>query len=217
MTTYATILASPAESIDPTVTAKTFRVVASEESDSVFNYTDTASSRADIMAVTRKLELGRVAIVGLGGTGSYVLDLVAKTPVREIHIFDGDRFLQHNAFRAPGAPSIEELQQAPMKVAHFHGLYSKMHRNIVPHDYYIDASNVAELQGMDFVFLSLDGGGAKRLIVEYLQNDGVPFVDVGMGVQLIDEALLGILRVTTSTVNQREHVWSKGRIPFSDG
>ena len=55
------------------------------------------------MAVTRKLSLKNVAIVGLGGTGSYVLDLVAKTPVRQIHLDDGDMFLQHNAFGSPSA------------------------------------------------------------------------------------------------------------------
>jgi tRNA A37 threonylcarbamoyladenosine dehydratase len=52
-----------------------------------------------------------------GGTGSYVLDFVAKTPVKEIHLFDGDIFDQHNAFRAPGAPSGEELEQRLKKVA----------------------------------------------------------------------------------------------------
>jgi hypothetical protein len=37
---------------------------------------------------------------GLGGTGSYILDLVSKTPVNEILLFDSDDFLQHNAFRS---------------------------------------------------------------------------------------------------------------------
>jgi tRNA A37 threonylcarbamoyladenosine dehydratase len=81
------------------VTAKTFTVVDAEEEETVFKYIDTASSRAEINLIARKLELGKIAIVGLGGTGAYVLDLVAKTPVREIHLFDGDTFFQHNAFR----------------------------------------------------------------------------------------------------------------------
>ena len=50
----------------------------------------------------RKLELGSVAIVGLGGTGSYCTgSLLAKTHVKNIHLFDGDVFEQHCAFRAP--------------------------------------------------------------------------------------------------------------------
>ena len=41
-----------------------------------------AWSRAEIDLVTKKLELRKIAIVGLGGTGSYVLDLVAKKGIR---------------------------------------------------------------------------------------------------------------------------------------
>ena len=74
----------------PALTAKTFPVVAPDaESDEPFNYCDTATSRAEIVAVTKKLKLQAIAILGLGGTGSYVLDLVAKTPVRRIHLYDG--------------------------------------------------------------------------------------------------------------------------------
>jgi len=106
MSTYATIISSQTG-----LTAKTFPVVVPDaDEDSVFQYIDTASSRAGINVVSKKLEIGKVGIVGLGGTGSYVLDLVAKTPVREIHLFDGDRFSQHNAFRSPGAPSIDDLK-----------------------------------------------------------------------------------------------------------
>ena len=48
MTTYAAIISSPAHAIDPTVTAKTFPVIETKEDESVFNYIDTASSRAEI-------------------------------------------------------------------------------------------------------------------------------------------------------------------------
>lgn len=217
MSTYVAIISSPARALDPDVTAQTFPVIEPGQGESVFNYIDTASSRAGINVVTRKLELGKIAIVGLGGTGSYVLDLVVKTPVREIHLFDGDKFLQHNAFRSPGAPSVSELREVPQKVAYFANLYSRMRKGIVPHDGYIDASNVDQLLGMDFVFLCLDEGGAKRLVVEKLEGADAPFVDVGMGVYQVNESLAGVLRVTASTPDQREHVWAKNRIPFSGG
>ena len=108
-------LAGPAEVLKPGISPRTFRAPEDEE-NSVFNYTETASDRVGIGALTVLLAYERVAIIGLGGTGSYVLDFVAKTPVREIRIIDGDEFLQHNAFRAPGAPSLDELREAPKKV-----------------------------------------------------------------------------------------------------
>src|SRR5712672_211646 len=76
LSTYVNILSGPVEAVDPSATAKTFPVVQNNIGSSVFKYVDTASSRAQITAISQKLALGTVAIVGLGGTGSYVLDLV---------------------------------------------------------------------------------------------------------------------------------------------
>jgi hypothetical protein len=111
MKSYIGIIANEAKVIDPDASPFTFKVIPPIEEESVFRYHDSASSRADILAIAETLAMERVAIIGLGGTGSYVLDLVAKTPVREIHLFDGDAFLQHNAFRAPGAAPKAILEQ----------------------------------------------------------------------------------------------------------
>ena len=216
MTTYVAAISGPAEALDPDVTARTRRVVASEEADSVFEYTDTASSRAKINLISKKLELSRIAIVGAGGTGSYVVDLVSKTPVREIHLYDKDLFLQHNAFRAPGAASLSELRERPSKVAYLKSRYSNMHRGIVAHEHAIGAANVGLLDGMDFIFLCLDQGRAKRAIIEHLEARGTPFVDVGMGLFALDEALAGVVRVTTSTDANRVLSRDKERIQFGD-
>jgi hypothetical protein len=128
VTTYVAILSGPAQRINSAVMAKTFPVIApGDDSDEPFNYTDTASSRAEIVAVTKKLALGKIAILGLG------LDLVAKTPVKEIHLYDGDTFYPHNAFRSPAAPSGDELKARHPKTSYFKSLYGKMHRGIVDH------------------------------------------------------------------------------------
>jgi hypothetical protein len=70
---------------------------------------------------------------------------------------------------------------------------------VIPHAVYVDETNVDELREMDFVFLALDGGDAKRLIVEKLAEFGVNFVEVGMGVYENDSKLAGLLRTTAST------------------
>lgn len=146
-----------------------------------------------------------------------LLDLVAKTPVEEIHVYDGDVFSQHNAFRSPGAASIDQLAGKPKKAIHFAEQYSRMHRHIIAHDVFITESNVNDLRNMSFVFLCIDGGPSKRLIVDTLLAADVPFVDVGLGVQLDNEALGGVLRVTTATSRHPDRVRVKDRIPFSDG
>jgi ThiF family len=215
VTTYVAILSGPAQRIDPAHTAKTFPLVTpDDDDDEPFAYCDTASSRAEIVAVTSKLKLRAIAILGLGGTGSYVLDLAAKTPVKNIHLYDGDWFYQHNAFRSPGAPSLDELAAKQHKVTYFKNLYSRMHRGIVEHPVHLDAANVEELRGMDFVFVCLDKGEPKKLIVEKLEEFNIPFVDVGMGLDLTDDALGGIVRVTASTAQKRDHF--RSRVSFED-
>jgi molybdopterin/thiamine biosynthesis adenylyltransferase len=215
MRTYIDILTAQAQVIEPGVSAKRYPVVVPADGESVFNYLDTAATKAGIITANKKLETGKVGIVGSGGTGAYVMDLVVKSPVSEVHVFDGDDFLNHNAFRCPGAPSIEELNGKPKKVDYLKAMYSKMRKGIVAHGYYIDETNVDVLREMDFVFICIDKGKAKRLIVERLQVWGKKFIDVGMGIQLVDDALLGILTVTTSTPEKRDHF--PERVAFCDG
>lgn len=93
-----------------------------------------------------------------------------------------------------------------------------MRRGIYSHPVYIDESNIDELRQMDFVFICIDTGSAKRLVVTKLEEYGISFVDVGMGLYVTSaDSIGGILRVTTSTPEQRDHVAAKQRIVFSNG
>ena len=102
------------------------------------------------------------------------------------------------------------------KKVHYHAdHYALMRKGIVPHGYHIDASNVGVLEELNFVFLCVDRGNVKLHIVEKLEALGISFIDVGMGIEPVDDQLLGILRVTTSTATKRDHVRDKKRIGFS--
>lgn len=214
---YCEIISGPAKSLEPNVTELTFNVPEPREDESAFNYLDTNSTRAEIGNISQKLSNLKIAIVGLGGTGSYILDLVSKTPVKEIHLFDSDFFHVHNAFRTPGGASVAQLKERYTKIEYLKNIYSNMHRGIIPHYELIGENNVDVLAGMDFVFLSMDNGSGKKCIVYFLEEKGISFIDVGIGVLSVDEKLIGIVRTTTSTKHKRDHVVAKGRIPFSDG
>lgn len=212
MATYYALVSAPAIAKHPGDYLHQPAVLHPADDNEIFQYLDTASTRAGIGRITNKLRLDRVAIVGLGGTGSYVLDLVAKTPVRQIHLYDGDSFLQHNAFRSPGAASLEQLRSRASKVDYFAEAYSAMHKGIVPHHAYVTEENVQELRQMDFVFISLDNSAARRLIASTLIDQAVPFIDVGMGVHAEGDSLLGVVRQTACTPNTNTHATS--RIPM---
>ncbi len=211
---YVRILEAHAQALDPEATSRTFPTYADDDADGPFAYFDTATSRAGTEVLTQRLALQRVAIVGLGGSGSYVLDLLAKTPIRELHLFDADVFLSHNAFRAPGAASLDDLQDRPKKVDYYAAKYGVFKRSIVPHPYALADDNADELKDMDFVFLCMDGGRTKQSLVEVLERHERPFIDVGMGLHLTDDGIMGSLQTTLSTPQQREHL--RTRVSTSD-
>ena len=215
MTVYAGIFSSPAEAMEPESNPRVFRA-ADEDEESVFHYADTVTSRAGTGAVVDRLRGEQVAIIGLGGTGSYILDLASKTPVKEIHTFDADVLQTHNAFRSPGAASIEQLREEPSKVEHHLQTYGNMHRKIFAHAVMLDPSNLQLLDGVTFAFICIDNGAAKKAIFAKLEEIGAAFVDCGMGFDLIDGALTGIIRTTASLPGRREHIHG-GKISFAGG
>ena len=214
VTHYVRVLEVQAQALDPEVTSRTFPTYADDAADGPFAYFDTATSRAGTGVLTQRLALSRVAIVGLGGSGSYVLDLLTKTPIGELHLFDADDFLSHNAFRAPGAASLDDLQARLKKVDYYAAKYGVLKRNIVAHPYALAGYNGDELKDMDFVFLCMDGGRAKQGLVEVLERYGRPFIDVGMGLHLADDGIMGSLQATLSTPQQRDHL--RTRVSMAD-
>jgi len=89
-----------------------------------------------------------------------------------------------------------------------------MRRGIFANPNHIDGSNVDQLRDMEFIFLCVDKGGVKKLIIEKLEEWNTGFIDVGIGVEKYETSLTGILRVTTSTPAYRKHV--RTRVSFAD-
>src|SRR5262249_32566633 len=103
----------------------------------------------------------------------------------------------------------------PLKVDYFAGIYDNMRRGIVRHRVAIDASNLAILDGMTFVFLCMDRGDQKRIIVEHLVKKGIAFADVGMGLMVVDGKITGTVRTVLSTPEIHER--AAPHISFADG
>jgi molybdopterin/thiamine biosynthesis adenylyltransferase len=184
---------------------------------SPFVYEDTATVRAGLAAVSQRLAGGAIAIIGLGGTGSETLDLLSKTPCERIVLIDGDIVEQHTAFRSPGAMSLDDIAAGLPKVDHYAQVYGRMHKGIVAHAEHLDASNLHLVDEVDFVFLCVDSIEARAFLIPEFEARGLPFIDAGLGLRLVDDRLMGQVRVTTSTPAMRRHVHDKGRVPLIVG
>jgi hypothetical protein len=192
---YERLIGGAARSLDRTANARTHAKALITNDDSPFAIPDSASARYQIGGVNRKLK-GRVAIIGLGGTGSFLLDLLTKTWVTEIHLYDGDQLLNHNLFRSPGSPEPELLKNFPHKVDYYAQVYARMHTGMTPHPVRVTATNIGELEGFDFIFVCVDKGTSRREIAQGLLRLEVPFVDTGIGLGVEDDRLDGCARAT---------------------
>jgi hypothetical protein len=192
---YAHILRNPAWQLEPTVTdapGGSYQVV---PDDLPLVYPDTNTTRAGLITLNALFRGHTVAIVGVGGTGSYILDQVAKTWVDRIILIDGDQFETHNAYRAPGAASAAVVQAQPNKAEYFAAEYARMHTGITAHPVALTAENLHLLDGATFVFLAAADAEARPIIMQYLRDGGVPFIDVGMSFREGEGGLTGIAKV----------------------
>ena len=196
MTHYAQVLGRCARRIDPGAIGRSGKLVLSEDPNDPFMFMETASSRSGITRLNETLAGDKIGIVGMGGTGSYILDYVSKTRVSEIHLFDGDQFQQHNAFRAPGATTVEELKKRPSKVQMYKDRYSKMRSGVIAHDTYVTSENLDKIAMLDFVFVAIDDSRTRQTLLAEVDRLGVPFVDVGMGIERAEDKLLGVVRTS---------------------
>ncbi len=209
---YITILSGPAIELHG-ANPLTFRTN-DQVPDSVFKLSDTLTSRAELGDLALKFKDEIVAIIGLGGTGSYLLDFLAKTPVKEIRAFDLDSFHIHNAFRSPGKMELNEFQKSKADV--YKERYENFRHGINIKAKYIQADSTHELEGVTFAFVCVDQGAPRAEICGLLINMGIPFIDVGMGLSRENGLIGGMLRTTYFQAGSTPEVLKNGMIPLTD-
>jgi hypothetical protein len=211
-TTYEAIILREVHAIDPLATSKVGALPPDDTQDGPFIIPDIASTRSGIADIGDQLSKEVVAIIGLGGTGSYIFDQVARTPVIEIRPFDGDKYYPHNVLRSPGTPSRGDLQPPQFKVDFHTARLALIKRGIQPHPVYLTPDNLHLLKLVTFAFVSMDLGPSKRPIIEKLEALGIPYVEVGMGLHRRGVSIGGTLRAVLSHNSNRDAV--RAHIPL---
>ena len=188
-----------------------------------FKIPNTFEARAALAPVQDRIRDQRIAIIGLGGTGAYVLDLMAKTPVKEIHLLDSDDVNWHNFMRAPGAPTAEEIESRKKgrlgKVDYYFSKYASLREGIHAHAVRVESpsmfSEFLSAHPIDYAFACIDqvtDGDSSRQDAVYcaLSEAAVPFIDSGVSITLEDRTVRGA--VTTSAYAAGSEAW-KDAIP----
>ena len=194
ITSYIDYLTAPARHLHKATPMRGIQTKAAEIK-SPLRYPDTLAARDGINDLSHKLIGLKVGIVGLGGTGSYILDFLSKTHLELIRLMDDDIIHVHTLFRMPGA--LGERVLGRHKVNVLSEIYSDFHEEIYPRVVKIDSTNTDLLNGLDFVFVAVDDGPSRKTICESLFEKRIAFVDVGMGLYRGKNGLNGMVRVAS--------------------
>ena len=200
---YVGILAGPALARGAP-SPYTFREVADSAPDPIFKFQDTLTSRARLGDLAGRFEEDVIAIIGLGGTGGYLLDFLVKTRVREIRGFDLDYYHVHNAFRSPGQLNESDLGKSKADV--YQARYQNFRSGITLSRIFIDATSVEEMKGVTFAFVCVDKGSSRAGIFELLLALHIPFIDVGLGLHRKRGPLTGLIRATYYSTEDGQRV-----------
>ena len=191
---YITYVAGPAEGQNPEFKITPFEGALQTGPDCPFPFEDMNSARANLRELDKLLENDCLAIIGAGGTGSYIFDLVSKTRVKKIKLFDFDVFDLHNSFRIPGATDREEFGQAKVDV--IEQRYRGWHSGTEVFEAKLNEDSAAFLKDVSFAFLAVDKIDPRREIAKLLLSMNIPFVVVGMGIHHGSPGLTGIVDTT---------------------
>ena len=193
---YAHILRDAARQIDPDVTDTPGGALQEVPDDLPLVYPDTNTTRAGLTTLNNIFRGHTIAIVGVGGTGSYILDQVAKTWVDQHHshrrrrIRDPQCIPRARRSRARGRAG-EAQQGRVLRRAVLADAHRASPRTPSP----LTADNLHLLGGATFVFLAAADADARPEIMQWLHDQGVPFIDVGMSFREGEGGLTGVAKV----------------------
>lgn len=210
---YVAIISGPAIEAHG-VTPLSYRVDKTDRGNPIFKFHDTLTSRAEIGDLSALMKSDVVAVIGLGGTGGYLLDFLVKTPVKEIRGFDLDVFHVHNAYRSPGRFDPAELDKTKAEI--YRDRYENFRSGLNIESKYIDSTSASELEGVTFAFVCVDKGPARAAIFDILMQLAIPFIDVGLGLNRKRGPLNGMLRATYYSRERAAQTRGEGHAELSE-
>ena len=170
-------------------------------SSSRFAYIDTNAYRHGTRGIESRIEDEIVAVIGVGGTGSYLVDILAKTNIKELHLFDDDVMKIHNAFRVAGAARVGELNGNKSKLEWHRERYAVVRvEGLHLHQMKVADDNLSRLSDYTTVFIAVDDLEVRRMVQRACVAMGVLHVSVGIGLELEgpnDDQIGGMVKIET--------------------
>ena len=135
---------------------------------------------------TAKLGKATVAIIGIGGVGSFVAESLARSNIGKLILVDHDIVDETNINRqvialttTVGKPKVEVMKERIEKI--------NSECNVVIHHAFLNKENIAEVIGsdVDYIVDAIDTVTSKLDLIEYAQKNKMKIISsLGMGNRL---------------------------------
>src|SRR6266446_1564964 len=140
----------------------------------------------------RKLETIRVGIVGVGGTGSVVLQQLVHLGVMDFVLIDPDTIEETNLNRVVGATS-SDVGDHKVDVARRWGQRINADLKIdARRDNIINVETARSLSDVDFVFGCTDSHGSRAVLNQVAYQYLVPVIDMGLVIVATEKRITDI-------------------------
>lgn len=124
----------------------------------------------------RILQTRRVCVVGCGGLGGSILELLLRIGVGAVTAIDGDRFEQSNLNRQL-LSTVDNLGRRKAEAAAARAAAVNPSVDFRPVAEFLTQENCAQLlAGHDLVLDALDGGESRRILAAECARQGIPLV-----------------------------------------
>lgn len=143
----------------------------------------------------KKIEKVQVGIVGLGGTGSHVVQQLAYLGVRKFTIIDADIIEDTNLNRLIGADT-EDLADSSSKTANAERIINKiLHRKeeaitVIPY-FFPSKDGLLALKEVDFIFGCVDNDGTRIILTEFAVAYEKYYIDLATEIDMQNMAFGG--------------------------
>jgi len=121
----------------------------------------------------KQLKASKVAVIGLGATGSVIAESLARYGVN-LKIFDRD-YLEENGLYSSGLYTREECEKSVPKAQALAEKLSEL-TEVEKHAESLNAGNVKALEDVDLVIDATDNMETRFLMNEYSQKTGTPWI-----------------------------------------
>ena len=143
-------------------------------------------------------------MIGAGGTGGFIVDMLAKCNVASIDIYDDDVVSQHTQLRWPGVVNRNVVEEHKNKAEYLAQVYaSRTNRNIRGHALRVRRQYLTYFRDKTMVFVAIDQGTDRREILTGLTELRVNFIDCGIDLRRGSDGLTASARVVRSACGRR--------------